>query len=166
MSFSINVKGFEKVSRKLTQLPDKIKRRKLLGIMRSAAKPMLEHIKSKTPEHDKTVVRKNNRGEVFTYKPGNLAESMIIMTGKKGRSKVNPQLWLGPGVGKKKEFDGYYGYFVVKGIVRGTARKGPNRFMEEAALAKKKTTQDNIEKGIVRIVKREAKKLGLDVKRL
>jgi hypothetical protein len=157
---TFDIKGFEEVAKKLKQWPDKLKRRRINSIMRQAAKPMLEGVKRAAPieKHSRTITRK---GE--SYDPGNLAESIKIITGKKGKSKVNPTIYIGPALGLRSDYDGYYGFFVVSGIA-GTIKTAPNDFITKGAKPHVAEVQNQIEAGMTRMLKREAKKLGFTVK--
>lgn len=161
--FGFEVKGFEQVTKKLLALPDKIKKDKINVIQRRVAKKLIvPAVAAAAPIADKIVTRKTRDGNVAdTYDPGNLAESIVAITGKRGQSKVNPTIYVGPGLGKRKDADGYYGFFVVK----GTKRIAPNDFITRGGGPVLPRAKAEIEKGIVDFIVREGRKLGLDMRK-
>jgi len=110
----IKIEGMEELIGQITNISnDKIKRRELLKILRRQAKPLLKVIQSKVPTGDGLI---NVRGKLYERKDyafdENLKKSFKIQT---GRSKMYPNVAVGPTRGKKKTNDGWYAHMVLYG---------------------------------------------------
>jgi hypothetical protein len=164
---TFDYEGFEGVALELKKWPDKLKREKINNVLRWAAKPMLEGVRREAPieKHSRTITRSTKsktNSKNYNYDPGNLAESIKIITGKKGLSKINPTVYIGPEVGLKAKHDGYYGFFVTSGIA-GNLRTAPNDFINRGGKPFESGVEARIEEAILRMLKREAKKQGFKV---
>lgn len=103
----VEIEGFAELQRKIKQLANpKDKRRELLTILRSVAKPTLTAARNYAPVSKKSHVA---RGKVI--QSGTLKRSLGNITGK---NKENPTIYVGPRA--KGKFDGWYGHFVEKGV--------------------------------------------------
>lgn len=105
----VEIKGFDELERKIKQLGnDKDKRREVRLILRQEAKPVVNIVKGNTPD-----------------RTGSLKKSIGTIIGRKGRSKINPTVYVGPKVIKSKKKrkkvgryaygDGWYGHMVHGG---------------------------------------------------
>jgi len=116
----LKIEGMEDLIKQITDISnDKLKRRELLKILRRQAKPLLAVIKSKVPVSDgfiqvrgKSVKRKNKKNQTGEVEAMNLQKSFKVQT---GRSKMYPNVAVGPTRGKKKKNDGWYAHMVLYG---------------------------------------------------
>lgn len=104
----MEIKGFKELERKIKELPEKVKRKEVIKILRTSAKPTLRAAKNEVP-----------------VASGNLKKSLGIIVGKKGRSKENPTIYVGPRSGGRLKYDGWYGAIVHGG--RNVYRRGFKR---------------------------------------
>jgi hypothetical protein len=130
--FDVNVAGFQELKVKLLQLSnDKDKKKEILLLLRQVARPTLQASKVFVPVQRSFSNAKSRR----TVIGGSLKQSLGLITGVKGNSKVNPTIYVGPRVfkGKKAEQsgrntygDGWYGHMVDQGhkIYNNTSLKG------------------------------------------
>lgn len=115
--FLVDIEGMDKVINMIRTLPDRTKRLEILKILRRQVEPIKEAVKKNTPVYDYTVKRRvKGASTVYEYKPGNLKESISIFSGK---SRNFPTVYVGPAMGVKKKYDGYYGFFVIYGTKNG-----------------------------------------------
>jgi hypothetical protein len=104
------IEGFQELERKIKQLGnDKDKKKEILVILRKKARPVVRAIKQETPVSKKPHYA---RGKLIS--PGNLKRSIGNITGKKGRSRINPTIYVGPRT--RGVNDGWYGHFVHDGV--------------------------------------------------
>lgn len=123
------IEGFPQLQAKIKQLPDKIKKREMLKILRAVAKPTVQAAKAEAPvgEREHKRYSKRDGGVIATYQPGNLKKSIGNITGKRGMARVNAVIYVGPR-SKGRKNDGYYG-----GMVHGgTKFQKANKFMDRA----------------------------------
>lgn len=101
-----SIDGFEALNAKLKKLPDSVKRREVLSIMRVWARPMKKAYAAALP-----------------VKTGNLSKSVAIRTMRDSYSGGNPVVRVLPDkVGKK--YDGYYRFMVIpKGVKPGSIKR-------------------------------------------
>ena len=117
------IEGMQELTAKIKALPDRTKRLEVLKILRRQMNPIKKAVKDATPVATRASSRsvKSVGGEKKTYKyePENLKKSIGIFTGK---SKYFPAVYVGPAMGVKKRYDGYYGFFVIYGtkFIKGT----------------------------------------------
>ena len=123
------IQGFSELQRKIALLPDRVKKREILRILRVAAKPTAAAARIQAPVGDRPHRRYSKRsGAILAeYLPGNLRKSIGNITGRRGRARVNPVLYVGPR-SKGRKYDGYYGGMVHDGTRFQTA----NPFMKRA----------------------------------
>jgi len=161
-SLNFEVEGMDRIVRAIQKLgDDKIKAREVKKILRKQAKPSLRALNRNTPNRaSKGENRAIKRGESL-YWPGNLKRSNKI----KVRGKDYPTAFVGAHVpskrAKKKSGSGYYGYFVQYGTQRGI--KGDDYVMRAKQEAEQEVG-DGVSKELAKYIKKEAKKLGFDVK--
>lgn len=151
-----SVEGFEEVSKKLTKLPDKLKKRKVMQILRDASRPMVKGVKNEAPiiESGRSMWIKDV-GK--TIDPRSLKKSIGFIAAKRTK---NPVGYIGPRTGKRTKNDGFMGFW----IVRGSINHSPDDFITRGAMPFKNSVQANIEKSVEKIILREAKKMGFIVK--
>lgn len=105
---SVQITGHKAADRILTNLPDALQKKIMLSAFRKAARPMVNEMKRLSPE---------DRGEPRNYRgnlhiPGTLKKSHGIVNGK---SKQYPTIYVGPRMGKRYKYDGYYFKFIIEG---------------------------------------------------
>ena len=120
----------------------------LTTVMEKHADPVLQALKNNTPVivSGKNVTRRENGRVVAVYEPGNLRKSMAIF---KGQSTRFPKIYLGPQVGKQKEDDGYYAYFLIKGTSGKYGSIKPNNFPKRTEIQMRSYIQNVIGRQIV-----------------
>lgn len=124
MSKSIfEIKGFAELQKKIKRLPDKVKRKEIVKILKVSAKSTVTAARAEAPISKKAHTL---RGKV--YNPGNLKKS--IRTKVMRRSRV-PMIIVGP-TSTGNKYDGFYGrQFVISGHrTRSGNRVEPNPFMQ------------------------------------
>jgi len=123
----IEVDGFEELQRKLKQVSDRVTKREILSLLRKMARPYVRTGRSSgivpISKHKHIVSGKRTRQVI---EPGNLRKSIGTITGRKGASKVNPTIYVGPRV--KGKYDGWYGHFVDQGTKTGIT---PRNYMKK-----------------------------------
>jgi hypothetical protein len=120
-NFNVTVTGFDEIKGGIKEIiDDKSKKKEILLLLRRIAKPALLASKQFVPVQRSRSNLKSRR----TVIGGSLKQSLGFITGKKGNSKENPTIYVGPRVfkGKKKEKsgrntygDGWYGHMVDGG---------------------------------------------------
>lgn len=110
----INVSGFKEFRQKLRELPEDVKKQAILRVLKKAAQPTLVAAKSEAP------IQKQYRKGAEQH---NLRKSIGFIEGKRGQSKINPTIYIGPQT--KGSNDGWYGAIVHGG--RNIYRKGYKR---------------------------------------
>lgn len=163
---TFRLEGYDEFVRTLQRLPSKVKRQEINKILRRQAKPVLTAVKLTTPveKAGRTVTRRTKDGGfAASYKPGNLRDSHKIITGRKGKSKLNPTVYVGPNVKRNAKFDGYYGFFVERGT-NSSSRGAGQRAQHYIAKAAAKTEQfvgQSLSKELVRYLDKKARELQL-----
>lgn len=131
----IEIEGFQELQNKIKKLGnDKDKKREILSILRNEAKSTVNAAKTFAPVSKKPHVA---RGKVI--QPGNLQKSIGAITGRKGRARINPTIYVGPRA--KGKWDGWYGHFVHEGVNiyrSGFKRKRKKGANDGAALSRTK----------------------------
>lgn len=162
----IQLEGFEEFLNAVKQMPDKMKKREITGIMKMNLRPVVKAIKTNTPVSGYTHVRKTKNvyhkrtGELkrasvtHTYESGNLKRSIGVKAFTKGD---NPTVFAGIQKGKN---DGWYGFFVE----RGTKHIAARNFIAQAAAVSVPTATENLQNDIRNYIVKNAKRLGLDAK--
>lgn len=106
----VEITGFRELQKKIIKLSNpKDKRREILTILRNVAKSTVTAARNYAPVSKKSHVA---RGKVI--ESGTLKKSIGTITGRKGRAKENPTVYVGPRA--KGKFDGWYGHFVEAGV--------------------------------------------------
>lgn len=126
---SVHIEGMDRLQAKIKQLPEKVKKRETLRLLRIVAKPTVAAARAQAPVGKRPHKRYSRRtGAVLgEYQPGNLRKSIGNITGKRGSAKINAVLYVGPR-SKGRKYDGYYGAMVHYGTVDQRA----NPFMRRA----------------------------------
>jgi hypothetical protein len=144
----VKIEGMEQVIANIKSLPnDRMKRSKILQILRRQMKPVLSAVKLATPESDENVKFRNE-----VIQKGNLKRSMAIKTSP---LKNYPSVLVGPRMGSKQKFDGWYAFF----LQYGTYRIKPDDFIGKAASPLMNGTQNQASKELERYITKEAQKL-------
>lgn len=105
---SIVITGDKAADKILSNLPDALQRKIMISAFRKAARPMVNEMKRLSPM-DQGGPRKY-RGNLHI--PGTLKKSHGIVVGK---SKQYPTVWIGPRMGKRYKYDGFYFKFIIEG---------------------------------------------------
>lgn len=118
------IQGFEQLKAKIKSLPDKVKAKEIVKILRRSAKSTIDAARSMAPISKKAHVFRG--GKVF--QPGNLRKS--IRAASMRRSRV-PMIIVGPRSSGK--YDGFYGRaFVIPGHKTTSGFVAANDFMARA----------------------------------
>lgn len=134
------IDGFKELQKKIKVLPDKLKKREMLKILRVVARPTVAAARSEAPMGTRSHKRYSRRtGAVLAeYFPGNLKKSIGNITGRRGSAKRNAVIYVGPRT-KGRKNDGYYGAMVHG----GTVNQDPNPYMDRAySITKGRVTRD------------------------
>ena len=123
MSKSIyEIQGFDELQNKIKRLPDKVKKREMIKILRASAKSTVAAARDEAPKSKKAHWIRGKK-----IQPGNLKKSIKVAVLRRSR---NPNIVVGPRSSGK--FDGFYGrQFIIKGTTGKSAIKA-NPFMERA----------------------------------
>lgn len=151
------IEGFDTLNRKIKLLPDKVKRREMLKILRQVAKPTVAAARSHAPTGNKPHKRYSRRdGSVLAeYNPGNLKKSIGNITGRRGKARTNAVLYVGPR-SKGRKYDGYYG-----GMVHGgTKFQKANPFMDRAYSQTKGLVTKDAEQKVAAAIQKQINKLS------
>lgn len=115
----VEIEGFDVLQRKITLLADdRDKQREVKAILRRVARPTVKAAQGFAPQS-----KKPHRARKTLINPGNLKKSIGTITGRKGNSKKNPTIYVGPRV--RGKYDGFYGAWVHEGV--NIYRKGFKR---------------------------------------
>lgn len=170
----IEVQGFDELQAKVKQFAnDKQKKQAILPVLRSVAQGTVKAARNEAPKSKKKHVIGGKRTKK-TISPGNLKKSIGVITGKRGRSKENPTVYVGPRA--KGNFDGFYGGWVEKGhnIYKGgfkrKRKKGANNgagvksrtkaipFMQRAYQQTKGQVTSEVEKRVAKVIQKQIDK--------
>lgn len=157
---AIELQGFDNFINAVKQMPDKMKAKTLVDIMKVNLKPVATSIKANAPvrkenQSQKAIVRKRKDGSISTISEvGNLKKS-IGVKGFVGRGE--PAAYAGI---QKRKNDGWYGWFVE----RGTKYQTKNAFIQRSAAATVPLASENLQEDIRKYIVKNAQKLGLDSK--
>ena len=123
----VDIEGMDEVIAEFKKIDnDVLKRREILKLLRRQSKPLVKAIRSKAPVADRIVTRRTKSGDIAAiYKPGNLKKSIKIKT---SRSKRYPNVLVGPNMGRRGKYDGYYAFF----LQYGTRNMRGNDFIDKA----------------------------------
>ncbi|MEM9685303.1 MAG: HK97-gp10 family putative phage morphogenesis protein [Bacteroidota bacterium] len=128
----VEVRGFEELSKKLKQFPDKVKKQEVAKLLRKAAGSTVKAARQQAPISERAHTLKKGK----KVQPGNLKKSIGVQTAR--RSK-NPMVVVRPRT--KGKYNGFYGRFVIrghniyrKGVKRN--RKGNQRANAKGAVSK------------------------------
>lgn len=153
----VEITGFKELNQKIKLLPDKVKKREMLKVLRIVAKPTVAAARAQAPTGDKPHKRYSRKdGSVLgSYLPGNLKKSLGNITGKRGLGKSNAVIYVGPR-SKGKKYDGYYG-----GMVHGgTKHQKANPFMDRAYAQTKGQVTAEAEIKTAKFLQRQIDKLS------
>ena len=173
----VEVTGFDELKRKIEKLSnDKDKRREILGILKQEAKSTVNAAKNFVHVSKKPHVQSGKRGKKV-IQPGSLKKSIGVITGRKGQSRTQPTVYVGPRA--KGNYDGYYGAWEElghniyrKGFKRkhkanskynaggAKSRTEAHPFMEKAYNLTGGKVAENIEKQTARFIQRRIDKLS------
>ena len=131
----VEITGFDVLRDKIKQLEtDKAKRREIIPILRKVAQATVKAARNAAP-----VSKKPHRGRTNVIQPGNLKKSIGTITGKKGNSRTNAVVYVGPRT--RGKFDGYYGGWVHEGVnlYRGGFKRNRRGRGANNKFAKRKT---------------------------
>lgn len=186
LKLEIDDKDVRRLLKKFEQLEQSVKHKELVNILHRQAKPLVKPIQEAAPKHrssytyngktqkkglinryklqpksqrkpGRTDGVKSGQGTIYdTYERGNLAMSHGVIKGKKGRSKTTPTVYVGPRVKGSIKYDGWYGWFLIK----GTKYIAPNPYIERAARPMLRTVETKISKEAINYIKKRAIKLG------
>tara|TARA_R110000868_G_scaffold108761_4_gene296613 strand:- start:4113 stop:4610 length:498 start_codon:yes stop_codon:yes gene_type:complete len=113
---SFAIEGMDELIRKIKALPDRTKRLEVLKILRRQMNPIKKAVRDNTPiatrSSSRSVKSVGGQPKRYKYEPENLKKSIGIFTGK---SRLMPAVYVGPAMGAKRKYDGYYGFFVIYG---------------------------------------------------
>lgn len=151
------IEGFDKLNAKIKQLPDKVKKREMLKVLRQVAKPTVAAARSQAPVGTRRHKRYSRRdGSVLgVYDPGNLKKSIGNITGRRGRARTNAVLYVGPR-SKGRKYDGYYGAMVHG----GTKFQKPNPYMDRAYNQTKGMVTKDAEEKVAAAIQKQIDKLS------
>jgi hypothetical protein len=132
---NVDVQGFDQLTGNIKKLSsDQKKKPEILKILRRVAKPTVTAVKGHVPVQKS---RSNIRSR-RTVMGGSLRQSIGLITGRKGQSRENPTIYVGPRVFKGRKFkrqgrnifgDGWYGHMVDQGhdIYYNPSSKGQSK---------------------------------------
>jgi len=107
------ITGFTELVAKIKELAnDRQKKTEMLKILRRVAAGTVRVAKSEAPKSDKPHIVSGKRTR-RVIQPGAMRKSIGTITGKKGRAKEDPTVYVGPRA--RGNMDGWYGHFVEKG---------------------------------------------------
>lgn len=156
MSVRVDITGHKQVDTLLSNLSDSLQRKVIISAFRKAAKPVLTRMRSLSPMGESTY--QNYLGQLHI--PGWLKKSHGIIPAK---SKTHPGIWVGPKVGKKYAYDGFYFKFIIEGDLTAEHIKNPKKNWMTQAMRQtepisvatiKKELGDAVERNAVSISKR------------
>jgi HK97 gp10 family phage protein len=147
----IEIQGFNELSAKIKQLPDKVKRSELLKILGQVANPTVAAARGFAPQSKKAHVISGSRTRKI-IQPGNLKKSIGKIVAK--RNRVDAVLVVGPRA--KGKHDGWYGAFVNSGTVKQQA----NPFMDKAYSATKGKVTADAEAKVSKYVQKQIDRLS------
>jgi HK97 gp10 family phage protein len=154
-----DIKGMDKVMADIRKLDDNMKRREILKILRRQMEPIKDAVKNAAPVEESVVKRYASRGRrkgnskvLAEYPPGNLRDSVRIVTHKK-RLGVNPQVSVMPTSGGKH--DGWYKHMVIY----GTKYQEGNDFVHRAGVPLLGNVKNTATDKLKKYIERKAKKL-------
>lgn len=114
----LEIKGFEELNKKLRQLPDAVKRREVLKVLRRQAEPVRKAYGANLP-----------------VASGTLSRSVAVKTVSARRSGGNPAVQVVPG--RRGRNDAFYRFMVIRkgdrpGSTARGSRKGLNTVVPDA----------------------------------
>jgi hypothetical protein len=127
----VEIKGFDELRRKIQLIAnDKDKKRQMIQILKQVSKLSVNAAKANVPVQRSYSNIKSRR----SVRGGSLKQSIGNIVGKKGRSKENAVVYVGPRVRKGSKYskagrntygDGWYGHMVDQGHkIYGNKRRG------------------------------------------
>lgn len=156
---SFEIEGFDDVINAIKQLPDKIKHREVIKILKRQAKPTQRVMIAQAPRIKDGRTMKYHRKKSIEYRPGNLKRSIKMFS----RGPDYPTVFVGAQA-KKPEGSGYYSSFIQYGTnngKRGIRRK--NDFVKRTDDMVSDIMGDNASGELVKYITKEAKKLNFQV---
>ncbi len=109
-SANIKIEGLDKLFKELKNLPDKLKRKELLKILRTSARPTLNTAKANLK---RIMSQTKGRYPAWYKTSGNLVKSLGLITGK---NMENPTILVGARV--KGGNKGFHAHFLELGTVK------------------------------------------------
>ena len=132
---SLRLEGIEPIIRQLNLLDDRIRRKTIRKAAGKAAIILRKKARELCPIGDHPGI-KRHKGDSRLRLPGNLRKSIVLKEWK--FAPGNCMVLIGPAVGKKESFDGWYGRMVEMGTKNMTARP----FMKPAFMATKSEMEE------------------------
>lgn len=150
------ISGFKELQIKLQQVNDRVKKKEILSVLRKMARPYVRAGRSgdfvPVSKQPHLVSGKRTRKVI---EPGNLRKSIGTITGKKGRSRVNPTIYVGPRA--KGKYDGWYGHFVDEGTANGIEAQHFMKKIYSSQGDMDKKTADAVARHIQKVIDRLSK---------
>lgn len=151
------IEGFRALQGKIKVLPDKVKKREMLKILRQVSKPTVAAARATAPIGKKVHKRysRKNGAVLGVYSPGNLKKSIGNITGRKGSARKNAVIYVGPR-SKGRKYDGYYGAMVHG----GTKSQSKNPYMDRAFSKTKGLVTRDAEVKVAAAIQKQINKLS------
>lgn len=150
-----DIKGFDVLLRKIKTLSDdRVKKREVLKLLRQVATPTVRAARRQAPVSKKPHYQGGKRTRK-RIEPRNLQKSIGKITGKRGKAKTNPVVYVGPR-SKGRRHDGWYGGFVHGGTVKQTS----NPFMERAYKETEGQVTKEAEQRVAKYIQKQIDKLS------
>lgn len=154
----VEIEGFTELLAKIKQLPDKVKRREMLKVLRQSSKATVRAARANAPVSKKQHVISGATRARRVIQPGNLKKAIGNRTGKdKGKAIIYV------GARKTKKFDAYYSAIVIRGARRANNNpsgfKG-NPFIDRAYNSTKGQVTADTEKNVARYIQKQIDKLS------
>ena len=133
----VEIQGFNELQQLVKKLPDSVKRRELLKVLRRVAKPTLETVKTLAPGKIGTALN------TFTGTKGSNKENAVVYVGKKFKRRAAP--------GNLAKYDPWYWKIVEEGhdLVKGGRKRNNGRVVGYVEGRQFMTRGYNITKGKV-----------------
>ena len=163
------IKGFDQLSKKLKQFPDKVKKREVTRLLRKAAGSTVKAARQEAPQSERVHTLRGGK----KVQPGNLKKSIGVQTARRSR---NPMVVVRPRTAKR--YNAYYAGFVIFGhnIYRrgfrrnrrgnrkanakgAVSRVESNPFMNRAYNATKGRVSAQAVRGVEKYIQKQLKRL-------
>lgn len=171
---AVKLEGWNEFIALVEQLPDKMKKKEIAGVIRKNMKPIAETIRANTPERSKDrsqslVIKRRKDGSISTVSQvGNLKKSIGVRTFSRKGTEVTGYAGIQSKSGRgSDEFekalnrsDGWYGFF----LERGTKHISKRPFIAPSAAIAVPQAADQLGTDISEYIAKNARRLGLDAK--